>query len=176
MEATTAKSVTSSTCEGGLRDRMERYFATWKENIMGYELAALTHLHWRIYLATVLVVLFCTLGFALTDAVLYAQVLGYLKLVDKAQTFRPGAVQVLFLQRSLYLAYQFRDEAAIADAQFALRDFAREEVQTHVLNYVAATPTIEQMYDSDIWNIYYPIGGMPLSDPAVGQPLQRMGP
>ena len=152
------KSTTSSS-EGSTRARMDRYMASWKDTVMGKELSDLRKLHRRIFYATLLILVFCTIGFSLTDSMLYeSSAHASMNLVNGSQLFRVDLFQSLYLTRSLMLAYATGDTAIALSLQSRLNNISREFSVAHLRNFQQAPAAVVQFYNLQRWQIYSPLG------------------
>ena len=115
---------------------MDRYVASWRDGIMAHDRQALRNLHRRIFCAIALVVLVSTIGFCLTDLVLYGTVAtSTLGLLAKAGDFRPDSANFIFTIRSMFLAAQAGDETVLEQLRISLADLATSNGAQHVQNF-----------------------------------------
>ncbi len=153
-----AKSTTSSS-DGTVRSRMTRFFASWKNEIMGRELADLRLMHWRIFLATALIVACSTIAFSLADSLLYESTAqANLDLIDRARTFRIDLIRALFLVRNLVMAEIKNDTAVLSTLRFQLNEISLEFSSAHLENFEFAPPNIIDFYRDEKWRIEIPTG------------------
>eukprot|EP00291_Cryptomonas_curvata_P022650 CAMPEP_0172161856 /NCGR_PEP_ID=MMETSP1050-20130122/6348_1 /TAXON_ID=233186 /ORGANISM="Cryptomonas curvata, Strain CCAP979/52" /LENGTH=979 /DNA_ID=CAMNT_0012831781 /DNA_START=1741 /DNA_END=4680 /DNA_ORIENTATION=- len=159
MEGNPAKSTTSSS-DGSVRSRMTRFFASWKDEIMGKELADLRRMHWGIFFATALIVACSTIGFSLTDSLLYESTAhANLDLIDRARPFRLDLIRSLFLARNLVMADIKNDTTILSTVKSQLNDISLEFSSAHLENFQLAPPSIIELYADEKWRIEVPTAG-----------------
>jgi hypothetical protein len=158
IEENPAKSTTSSS-DGSVRSRMTRFFASWKNDIMGRELADLQRMHWGIFFATALIVACSTFAFSLTDSLLYESTAkANLDLIDRARPFRVDLIRSLFLVRNLVMAEIKNDTTTLSTVRSQLNEISLEFSSAHLENFELAPPRILEFYGDEKWRIEFPTG------------------
>jgi hypothetical protein len=166
IEGNPAKSTTSSS-DGTVRSRMTRFFASWKNEIMGRELADLRRMHWGIFFATALIVACSTIAFSLTDSLLYESTAkANLDLIDRARPFRIDLIRALFLVRNLVMADIKNDTNMLSTTQSQLNEISLEFSSAHLENFEYAPPSIIELYGERKWRIEVPTGITDVYSPA----------
>ena len=130
------KSETSGTSENGPRARMDKFFASWRDHILGQDLRSLLHLDQRILFAIVLVAVVSTAGFCLMDIVLYGSMANsILGLLANAGDFRPDSANMIYIIRSMFLAAYSRDMVTLGQLRSALVDLSTSNGAQHLSNF-----------------------------------------
>ena len=130
------KSETSGTSENGPRARMDKFFASWRDHILGQDLMSLHHLDQRILCAIVLVAVVSTAGFCLMDIVLYGSMANsILGLLANAGDFRPDSANMIYIIRSMFLAAYSRDMVTLGQLRSALVDLSTSNGAQHLSNF-----------------------------------------
>mmetsp|Transcript_17439 Transcript_17439/g.48149 ORF Transcript_17439/g.48149 Transcript_17439/m.48149 type:complete len:1292 (-) Transcript_17439:986-4861(-) len=151
-----AKSTASSSELDGTGRKMDRFFASWRESVMSRELGGLRALDWRIFNATLLILIVCTVGFSLTDSMLYEQTAHEsINLIIGAQVFRVDLMDALFSVRSLFLAGS-QDPSSLYKYRARLDGISQSFANAHVQNFQAAPDAIVSFYNSPEWNVVSP--------------------
>mmetsp|Transcript_88598 Transcript_88598/g.235788 ORF Transcript_88598/g.235788 Transcript_88598/m.235788 type:complete len:780 (+) Transcript_88598:387-2726(+) len=159
LEAAVAAKSTSSS-EGTTRAKMDRFFASWRESVMGRELRKLKTLHWRIFNATLLIILVCTVGFVLTDSMLYEQwAHASINLVVGAQIFRVDLMDALYSIRSLFLAGTL-DPKSVPGYGARLDAIAQRFASEHLKNFQDAPAAVVGYYNAMKWQAVFPFGSL----------------
>jgi len=152
-----AKSASGSS-DGTGRAKVDRVLAQWRESVMSRELTDLKKLHWRIFYATLMICVVCTVGFALTDNMLYEQSAhACINLVVGAQVFRVQLMDALFTVRSLFLAGS-RDPSSLSLYQTRLDQISRSFASVHVDNFQHAPTAVVDFYNRPQWSTVVPSG------------------
>jgi len=158
IEGNPPKSTTSSS-DGSVRSRMTRFFASWKNDIMGRELADLQRMHWRIFLAASLIAACSTIAFGLTDSLLYESIAkANLDLIDRARPFRLDLIRSLFLVRNLVMAEIKNDTTTLSTVRSQLNEISLEFSSAHLENFELAPSNILELYGDEKWRIEFPTG------------------
>jgi hypothetical protein len=158
LEGNPAKSTTSSS-DGSVRSRMARFFASWKNDIMGRELADLKRMHWRIFLATFLIIACSTIAFSLTDSLLYESTAqANLDLIDRARQFRLDLIRSLFLVRNLVMAEIKNDTTTLSTVRSQLNEISLEFASAHLENFEFAPSNVLELYADEKWRIEFATG------------------
>ncbi len=159
LELGTVKSATSSSNENGQRARAQRYFETWRDTMMGRDLSDLNLLRWRIFLAVLLIVVISTVGFCLTDMVLFGYVAQTVIDLDrKGRDFRPDIVNTNFIVRSIFLSAVNNGESATAALRDSLAKIATSSSQQNLDNYQSSPSGITGFYQDPRWTLFFPVG------------------
>ena len=138
---------------------MDRFFASWKDSVMSRELGELRKLHWRIFNATLSILIFCTIGFSLTDSMLYeSSAHASINLVNGSQIFRVDLFKSLYLMRSLVIADITNKSDSAMVLQSRLNNISREFAVAHLQNFQQAPTAVVDFYNSQRWQLFFPKG------------------
>jgi hypothetical protein len=149
-----------STSDGNHRARIDRFIASWKDNVMAKELVDLRQLNWRILFATFMILVVCTIGFILMDSVLYeSSAHSKINLVNGSQLFRVDLFRSLFLIHSLVLADISNQTSEAASIQSRLNIISQEFAAAHLQSFQqAASANVGELYKSPAWQLFSPTG------------------
>ena len=148
---------------------MDRFMASWKDTVMGKELSELRRLHWRIFNATLLILVFCTIGFSLTDSLLYESTAhASINLVNGSQLFRVDLFKSMYLIRSLMLAEYRNESGSVQILKSRLNNISREFAIAHLQNFEQAPQAVVDFYDSPSWQLFTPEGKIITSPFSLG--------
>ncbi len=155
----TAVKSTSSSSDGNHRARIDRFMASWKDVVMAKELEDLQQLNWRIFFATFMILVVCTIGFALMDSVLYESTAHTnINQVNGSQLFRVNLFRSLFLIHSLVLADNSNKTVEAASIQSLLNTISQEFAAAHLQSFQKAAANVGDLYKSQEWQLFSPTG------------------
>ena len=126
---------------------------------MSHDFSVLRTLRWRIIFSVFLIVLFSTIGFFLTDLLLFGSVATSVINLDRmARDFRPDVVDTNFIARDMFLSLHQGQGGPPDSMRAGLSDIATSDAQQNLKNYQSSPAGLSEFYHDPRWVLYEPIG------------------